>query len=96
MSCPATTDQAVIDVARLAMLRHAVFGAPAPDAAPVIADRVTYAQLRAAAPFDPAAFRAFWEIQGMVRRPDEVYTDPQVVACTKDVLLSPREPAGDG
>ena len=83
---PFYQDQAAIDVARLAMLRHAVFGAPAPPAAPVISDRVTYAQLRAAAPVDPAAFRAFWEIQGMIRRPAEVYTDPQVVARTRDVL----------
>ena len=83
---PCYEDQAAIDVARLAMLRHAVFGAPAPDAAPVISDRVTYAQLRAAAPVDPAAFRAFWEIQGMIRRPAEVYTDPQVVVRTRDAL----------
>ena len=83
---PFYQDQAAIDVARLATLRHAVFDAPAPDPAPVISDRVTYAQLRAAAPFDPVAFRAFWEIQGMIRRPEEVYTDPQVVVCTRKVL----------
>lgn len=83
---PFYEDQAAIDVARLAMLRHAVFGAAVPDAAPVIPDRVTYAQLRAAAPFDPAAFRAFWAIQGMIRRPGEVCTDPQVVACTQEAL----------
>jgi 2-polyprenyl-6-methoxyphenol hydroxylase-like FAD-dependent oxidoreductase len=83
---PFYQDQAAVDFARLAMLRHAVFGAPAPDAAPVIPDRVTYAQVCAAAPFDPAVFRAFWEIQGMIRRPDEVYTDPHVVACTREAL----------
>jgi 2-polyprenyl-6-methoxyphenol hydroxylase-like FAD-dependent oxidoreductase len=83
---PFYEDQAAIDAARLAMLRHTIFGAPAPDPPPVGADRVTYAQLRAAAMFDPTAFRAFWEIMGMVRRPDEVYTDPRVVACTHEVL----------
>jgi hypothetical protein len=36
--------------------------------------------------YDPVAFRAFWTINGMVRPPDEVYTDPQVVACTRDAL----------
>ncbi len=47
---------------------------------------VTYAQLRTAAQFDPTAFRAFWQIMGMIRRPDEVYTDPHVVAATHAVL----------
>jgi hypothetical protein len=42
--------------------------------------------MSAAALVDPAAFRAFWQIQGMTRRPTEVYTDPQVVARTRDVL----------
>ena len=39
-------------------------------------------------PFGPPspAFRAFWTINGMVRPPDEVYTDPQVVACTRDAV----------
>ena len=48
--------------------------------------RITYAQLRAAAPSDPAAFRAFWKIMGMICLPEEVYTDPRVVACTQEVL----------
>lgn len=79
-------DQAAIDGVRLAMLRHTIFGAPAPDPAPAVSGRVTHAQLRAAALFDPAAFRAFWEIMGMIRRPDAVYTDPHVVARTHEVL----------
>jgi hypothetical protein len=83
---PFYEDQAIIDSARLAMLRHTIYDAPAPDPPPVNADRVTYAQLRAAAQFDLAAFRAFWTIMGMIRRPDEVYTDPHVVACTRVVL----------
>jgi 2-polyprenyl-6-methoxyphenol hydroxylase-like FAD-dependent oxidoreductase len=83
---PFYEDQAAIDQARLAALRHTIFDAPAPDPAPVQSDRVTYAQLRAAAPFDPTAFRAFWKINGMICRPDEVYTDPEVIACTHAIL----------
>jgi 2-polyprenyl-6-methoxyphenol hydroxylase-like FAD-dependent oxidoreductase len=83
---PFYEDQAVIDRARLASLRHTIFGAPAPDPPPVSSGRVSYAQLRAAAPFDPVAFRAFWKINGMICRPGDVYTDPHVVACTQQVL----------
>jgi hypothetical protein len=39
-----------------------------------------------AAQFEPAAFRAFWKIIGMTCTPDEVYTDPHVVACTHQVI----------
>ena len=81
---PFYEDQAAIDAARLAQLRHTIYGAPAPP--PAGADRVTYAQLRTAAQFDPTAFRAFWTIMGMLRRPDAVYTDPRVVAATRAVL----------
>jgi hypothetical protein len=83
---PFYEDQAVIDRARLAMLRHTIFGAPVPEPPQAGAGRVTYAQLRAAAPFDPTAFRAFWKINGMICRPGDVYTDPRVVACTQEVL----------
>jgi hypothetical protein len=79
-------DQAAIDSARLAMLRHFIFGAPAPVQPPLTADRVTYAQLRTAALFDQTAFRAFWRILGMIRRPEEEYTDPQIVARTHETL----------
>lgn len=30
--------------------------------------------------------RAFWKINGMVCPPEEVYTDPDVVACTGEAL----------
>jgi flavin-dependent dehydrogenase len=83
---PFYEDQAVVDAARLAMLRHTIFDAPAPGPPAAIADRVDYAQLRTAALFDPTAFRAFWRVMGMIRRPDEVYADPRVVACARDVL----------
>jgi 2-polyprenyl-6-methoxyphenol hydroxylase-like FAD-dependent oxidoreductase len=81
---PFYEDQAAIDAVRLAQLRHTIFGAPAPP--PAGDDRVTYGQLRTAAQFDPTAFRAFWTIMGMLRRPDAVYTDPRVVAATRAVL----------
>ena len=82
---PFYQDQAAIDAARLAMMRHTIFGEPAPRP-PAVADRVSYPQLRVAGCYDPVAFRAFWTINGMVRPPDEVYTDPQVVACTWKAL----------
>jgi hypothetical protein len=79
-------DQAAIDAARLAMMRHTVFGAPAPASPSAAADRVSYPQLRVAGCYDPVAFRAFWTVNGMVCPPDEVYTDPHVVACTREAL----------
>gem|GEM_PF-5098159 len=82
---PFYQDQAAIDAARLAMMRHTIFGEPAPPP-PAVADRVSYPELRVAGCYDPVAFRAFWTINGMVRPPDEVYTDPQVVACTREAL----------
>ena len=78
-------DQAAIDAARLAMMRRTIFGAPPPPPAQT-PGRVTYSQLRVAASYDPAAFRAFWKINGMVCPPDEVYTDPDVVASTRETL----------
>jgi hypothetical protein len=78
-------DQAVIDAARLAMMRHTIFGAP-PPRPPQSAGRVTYSQLRTAASRDPTAFRALWKINGMVCPPEEVYTDPDVIACTQETL----------
>ena len=67
------------------MMRHTIFGAPPPPPAQT-PGRVTYSQLRAAASWDPAAFRAFWKINGMVCPPDEVYTDPDVIASTQETL----------
>jgi 2-polyprenyl-6-methoxyphenol hydroxylase-like FAD-dependent oxidoreductase len=78
-------DQAVIDAARLAMMRHTIFGAPPPPPAQ-IPGRVTYSQLRMAASYDPVAFRAFWKINGTVCPPGEVYTNPDVVARTQETL----------
>ena len=82
---PYYQDQAAIDAARLAMMRHTIFGEPA-LAPPTAADRVSYPQLRVAGCYDPVAFRAFWKINGMVCLPNEVYTDPYVVACTREAL----------
>jgi hypothetical protein len=78
-------DQAVIDAARLAMMRHTIFGAPLPLPSQT-PGRVTYSQLRAAASYDPIAFRAFWKINGMICPPVEVYTDPDVVDRTQETL----------
>jgi hypothetical protein len=82
---PFYQDQAAIDAARLAMMRHTIFGAPPPPPAET-PGRVTYSQLRVAASYDPAAFRAFWKINGMICSPGQVYTDPDVVACTHQTL----------
>jgi 2-polyprenyl-6-methoxyphenol hydroxylase-like FAD-dependent oxidoreductase len=82
---PFYRDQAAIDAARLAMMRHAIFGAP-PLPPAETPGRVTYSQLRAAASYDPAAFRAFWKINGMVCPPEEVYTAPDVIARTQETL----------
>jgi 2-polyprenyl-6-methoxyphenol hydroxylase-like FAD-dependent oxidoreductase len=83
---PFYEDQAAIDSTRLALLRHAIYGAPAPEQPSLTAERVTYGQLRTAALYDPSAFRAFWRIMGMIRRPEEEYTDPQIVARTHETL----------
>ncbi len=82
---PFYQDQAAIDAARLAMMRHTISGASLPPRA-VTPGRVTYSQLRLAASWDPTAFRAFWKINGMVCPPGQVYTDPDVVACTRETL----------
>jgi 2-polyprenyl-6-methoxyphenol hydroxylase-like FAD-dependent oxidoreductase len=81
-------DQAVIDAARLAMTRHVIFGAP-PPRPPATSGRVTYSQLRAAASRDPTAFRALWRINGMACPPEQVYTDPDVIARTQETLSRP-------
>lgn len=83
---PFYEDQAVIDRARLTALRHVIFDGPAPEPSPAASGRTSYAQLRRAAPVDPIAFRAFWKIMGMMCAPEEVYTDPNVVARTQEAL----------
>jgi hypothetical protein len=50
------------------------------------AERVTFVPLRAAAQFDPTAFRGLWRVMGMIGRPAEVYTDPHIVARTHETL----------
>jgi len=85
---PFYLDQAANDGRRLAQLRHNLFGAPLPETAP-LEDRVTFAELSAAMPFDAIVFRAFWRVLGMLARPGEVYADPDVVARTRDILRHP-------
>jgi hypothetical protein len=50
------------------------------------ANQVDYWQVRAAAPFDPTVFRAFWRVMGMSSTPGEVYADQEVIARTREVL----------
>jgi hypothetical protein len=85
---PFYDDQAGIDAARLVALPHTVLGGPPPSSPEPGGDRVTYSQLRAAAPHDPLAFRAFWTIMGMLRPPDEVYRDLALVARVREVLAT--------
>lgn len=98
---PYYAEQAAVDRARLAQLRHRVFGDPPPRPPPAEDGRVGYDQVRAAAAFDPVVFRAFWNVQGMIATPDEVYGDPEVVARTREILRtrgnSPRadQPSGE-
>lgn len=93
---PWYTDQAVGDTALLAQLRHTVFGEPAPRPPPPAADRITFAELRRAAPVDPVAFRAYFTIMGMLGHPDDVYRDPRLIATVREVLArtngAPRMP----
>ncbi len=83
---PYYQDQAAIDAVRLAVMRHTVFGEPAPRVPGAAVDRVSYPQLRVAGCYNPAAFRAFWKINGMVCPPEEAYTDPDVIAATRAAL----------
>jgi hypothetical protein len=52
-------------------------------------DLVTFAQLRTAAAVDPVAFRAFWQVLGMIRPPGLVYNDSRIVAATRTALADP-------
>lgn len=83
---PFYVEQATIDELRLRRMRHVIFGEPEPEPEPLAADRVGYWQVRAAAPFDPVVFRAFWKVMGMTAIPGEVYADPEVIARTQDIL----------
>ena len=85
-TAPFYEDQVLIDSGRLAILQHRIFDAPVPIMPAVDPDRVSFSELRQAAMFDPGVFRAFWRLFGMLEKPDCVYTDPAVVACTKQAL----------
>jgi len=85
---PHYAEQAIVDGARLGYVRHVIFGDPAEEE-PQAPGRVSYAEVRTAMPFDPVAFRAFWRIMGMQGLPEEIYTDPEVIASTRRVLATP-------
>jgi 2-polyprenyl-6-methoxyphenol hydroxylase-like FAD-dependent oxidoreductase len=84
---PYYQEQAEVDSARLAALRHTVFGEPARTSPSLDSVRITFTQLRVAASFDPVAFRAFWKLMFMLCQPDDIYRDPHVGAgvSEKDV-----------
>ena len=82
---PWFADQAVSDAARLAMLRHTVFGAPLPAPDP---SRVTFGQIRQAGQVDPVAFRAVWRLMGMIGRPSDAYDDPDLTARVRAALAA--------
>jgi flavin-dependent dehydrogenase len=88
---PFYEEQAAVDRGRMAMLRHTIFGEAAPNGAARGSERVTYAEVRTAAQFDPTAFRALWRIHGLIQKPLRVYTDPEVVACTRTGLAQNRD-----
>ena len=77
---PYYEEQAAVDSGRLATMRHAILGDPAPPPPPLHPDRISFTQLRVAASFDPTAFRAFWKLMSMLCQPDDVYRDPHIVA----------------
>jgi hypothetical protein len=79
-------EQAAVDSGRLAVLRHAILGHPAPPPPPLDRNRITFTQLRAAASFDATTFRSFWKLMFMLCRPDDVYRDPHTVARVQQVL----------
>jgi 2-polyprenyl-6-methoxyphenol hydroxylase-like FAD-dependent oxidoreductase len=77
---PFYADQAEVDATRLAALRHTILGDPPPSPPADSAGRVTFAQVRAAGGYDPVAFRAMWTIMGMLRPPEQLYRDPDLVS----------------
>jgi 2-polyprenyl-6-methoxyphenol hydroxylase-like FAD-dependent oxidoreductase len=83
---PFYEEQAAVDGGRMAMLRHNIFGGMRPNGATAPSERVTYAEVRTAAQFDPTAFRALWRIHGMVQKPLDVYSDPEVLVRTRQAL----------
>ncbi len=85
---PFYRDQAATDAARLAAVRATIADRPPPSAPRSGRDRITFAELRTAALIDPGAFRAFWTLIGMLCLPDDVYTNPEVVDCTRRALAS--------
>ena len=81
---PYYADQARIDSARLAQVRANLAGEP-PPAPPRAEDRVGYGELSSTAAFDASLFRSLTTVKGMLARPDDVYTDPEVVRRVRAV-----------
>ncbi len=84
---PYYRDQARNDSDRLAGLRHNLTGGRPARIQP--AEHWTnFAEIRAAMPFDPQVFRAFWRVMNMLCPPEEVYRDAEVVRLTRAALAS--------
>jgi hypothetical protein len=85
---PFYAEQAATDEHRLRRMRRVISAEPEtdPDHGPSVADEPAYWQARAAVPFDPVAFRAFWKVMGMITVPGEVYANPAVIARAREVL----------
>ena len=108
---PFYAEQAAIDEVRLRHMRRVILAEAEPEAVPSDTGPTTtgstttgpantgsigYWQVRAAAPFDPVVFRAFWKVMGMIAVPGEAYADPEVIARTREVLGSKQAaPATD-
>lgn len=84
---PWYADQAAADSARLASIRRALRGEP-PVPLPDLAGGVTPAHLVAAAMVDPDLYRVFASLIGMLRRPSDVYGDPDTAARVRAVCAA--------
>lgn len=85
---PWYADQALNDAEFAAVMRHTALGHAAPPTTPPDPNRLTLAELRAAAPNDPLAFRAFFTIMGSLGHPDDTYRDPAIIARVREVLAA--------
>ena len=82
-------DQTAIDAARLAMLRSNVLGAPA-SVPPAADKRLGFGELLRASQLDPMAFRALWNVLGLLVPPSEVYENVDMIERVRRVLNEQR------
>jgi hypothetical protein len=82
---PFYQDQAAIDAAQLAMMRHVIFRAPPPPPSETPAGSPIPSCARPRPTTRPPSARSGRSTEWSAR-PDEVYTSPDVVACTRETL----------